>query len=324
MCMAISFKTKSHYFGRNLDLEMDMGQEIIVTPRNYPFKYLTQPTQDEHLAIIGMGIVSNKYPLYFDATNERGLSMAGLNFPRFASYKPRLPGKKNIAPFEFIPWILSKCATVAQAKDLIRETSLLNEPFDDKTPLTPLHWMIADKNESIVVEQTVNGMNIRENPVGVLTNSPAFPFHMLNLANYMNVSAGNPENRLSDEIDLKPYSRGLGAMGLPGDLSSASRFVRGTFTKLNSVCGDSEEESVTQFFHIMDSTKQTRGCCDLGDGKYEYTVYTSCCNTEKGIYYYKTYGNSRINAVSLRNTNPNRKTLYEFPLNITQDIQMQN
>lgn len=107
----------------------------------------------------------------------------------------------------------------------------------------------------------------------------------------MHLAVANHPNTFSDELVLNPYSRGMGGMGLPGDLSSQSRFVRVSFVKMNSLSGDSEEESVSQFFHILGSVDQQRGCCKLGEDKYEITLYTSCCNTDKGIYYYNTYDN---------------------------------
>ena len=100
MCTAITYKTRDHYFGRNLDLELSYGEEIVITPRNYPINFLHEQEKKKHLAIIGMGIIVDKYPLYFDATNEAGLSMAGLNFPGNAYYEEFSIGKKNIASFE--------------------------------------------------------------------------------------------------------------------------------------------------------------------------------------------------------------------------------
>ena len=112
MCTAVSYRTKDHYFGRNLDLEMSYGERVIITPRKYEFRFLYEGTVSEHYAIIGMGIVKNDYPLYFDATNEAGLSIAGLNFPDNAIYYPNKQGFVNIASYELIPWILSKCKNI--------------------------------------------------------------------------------------------------------------------------------------------------------------------------------------------------------------------
>ena len=135
---------------------------------------------------------------------------------------------------------------------------------------------------------------VYDDPVGVLTNNPPFPVQLFALNNYAGVSRKQPENPFAGTLKLDAYSRGMGAMGIPGDLSSQSRFVKAAFTKLSSVSGDSEKESVSQFFHILGSVDQQRGCCEVGDGKYEITIYTSCCNADKGIYYYTTYDLSLI------------------------------
>jgi choloylglycine hydrolase len=159
-----------------------------------------------------------------------------------------------------------------------------------------------------------DGLFVYDNPSGVLTNNPPFPMQMFNLNNFMSVSAKEPKNLFSEKLSLKAYSRGMGALGLPGDLSSQSRFVRAAFARLNSVSGEKEDESVSQFFHILDSVKQIRGLCELESGKYEITIYTSCANASRGIYYYTTYDNSRITAVSMQNVNLDGNLPVSFPL----------
>jgi len=296
MCTAISVTVGDNYFGRNLDYEHTFGEKITITPRNYLFSFKNGTNLQNHYAIIGMALPFDGYPLYFDATNEKGLSMAGLNFPHNAKYMQRQDDKENVASFEFIPWVLSGCKTVSEAKERIKNANITNEAFREDIKPTSLHWMIADREESIVVEQTCEGLKVFENPVGVLTNNPPFDMQMFNLNNYLSVSPKEPENKFSDKVNLAPYSRGMGAVGLPGDLSSMSRFVKAAFTKLNSVYTDTEEEIVHQFFHILYSVYQQRGCVRVGDNL-EITNYTSCCNATKGIYYYTSYNNLRIYAV---------------------------
>ncbi len=324
MCTAITYKTKDSYFGRNLDYEFSYSENITITPRNYTFNFRCEKPVKEHYAMIGMAYVYEGYPLYYDATNEVGLSMAGLLFPDNACYKGLAQGKCNISPFEFIPWVLATCENVEQAEELILKTNLVNIEFNKELPLSPLHWLVADEENSFVVEAVKEGVKIYKNPLGVLTNNPPFDMQMFNLSNYMFLSSKRAENRFSDKIDLKEYSRGMGAMGMPGDLSSQSRFVRAAFTKLNSVSGESEEESISQFFHILSSVEQQRGCVELGDDKYEITIYSSCCNMNKGIYYYKTYNNSQITAVDMRKENLEQKNLISYPLIDKEQIKIQN
>ena len=147
---------------------------------------------------------------------------------------------------------------------------------------------------------------------------------MFELNKYMQLSNKPPKNNLAKELNLKQYSRGMGAIGLPGDLTSQSRFVRVAFTKMNSISGEGEKESVSQFFHILNSVDQQRGCCELEDGKYEITIYTSCCNTNKGIYYYTTYDNHQITAIDMYKENLDGNKIIKYPLIKDEQIKMQN
>ena len=324
MCTAISYKTKDFYFGRTLDYDLSYGEQITVTPLNFPLHFRRCKVLDRHYALIGMAHIAQNYPLYYDAVNEKGLAMAGLNFVGNAKYFPAHSGKDNIASYAFVPWILAQCATVAEAKLLLQKIHLTEDAFSDQLPPAQLHWLIADKEESITVESVSDGLRIYPNPVGVLTNNPPFPQQMLNLRNYMQLTPGDPTNQFCKTLDLQPYSRGMGALGLPGDLSSQSRFVRAAFTKLNSVCDDSESSSVSQFFHILETVSQTRGCCRLPDGKHEITIYSACCNASRGIYYYTTYGNRQINAVDLHSEDLDGHELLGYPLLQAQNIHLQN
>ena len=324
MCTAITYKTKNSYFGRNLDLEYSYKETVTITPRNYPFNFRKVGSINKHYAIIGMAYVEGDYPLYYDAVNEKGLGMAGLNFPKNAYYHEIKEDKDNIAPFEFIPYILSKCASIEEVKELLKNINIANINFSDKLPASPLHWIIADKFSSITVESVKDGLKVYDNPVGVLTNNPTFDMQMFNLNNYMSLSIEPPVNNFSKKLDFDTYSRGMGALGLPGDLSSASRFVKATFTKMNSLSLDDENSSVSQFFHILTSVEQQRGCVHMGDDKYEITIYSSCLNMDKGIYYYTTYDNKQITAVDMHKENLDGDTLIYFDLVEGEHILHQN
>lgn len=323
MCTAITYRTKDHYFGRNLDFEYGFREAVTVTPRNYVFHFRRMPPMEHHYAMIGMATLASGYPLYFDGTNEYGLSIAALNFPQSARYGKEVPGKANIAPFEVIPWVLGDCKTVEEAERKLRNANIADLSFSAEYPVTPLHWIIADPQQAITLEQTEAGLQTHPNPVGVLTNEPPFPWHMMNLNNYLHLGNEAPENRFAPALPLQPYSRGMGAMGLPGDLSSASRFVKASFTKMNSVSKDAESASISQIFHILSSVAQQQGCVKIGH-LYEKTIYTSCCNTAKGIYYYTTYENSQITGVRLHGENLDGNEPVTFPLRNGQQIRMEN
>ncbi|MDD6063149.1 MAG: choloylglycine hydrolase [Oscillospiraceae bacterium] len=322
MCTAATYKTKDFYFGRTLDYEFSYGDEVVIMPRNFPLRFRSAGSMDSHYAIIGMAYVAGNDPLFYDGINEKGLGVAGLNFVGNACYRKRAENCDNVAQFEFIAWILGQCATVREARALLSRMNILDEPYSEQLPVAQLHWIIADRDEAITVECVRDGLKVYDNPVGVLTNNPPFEQQMFALNNYRNLSPKQPENCWS--IPLNAYSRGMGALGLPGDLSSQSRFVRVAYTKMHSLSDDTETQSVSQFFHILGSVDQQRGCCEVAQGKYEITIYTSCCNADKGIYYYTTYDNHQITAVDMHRENLDGETLVRYPLLQGEQIRFQN
>ena len=228
--------------------------------------------------MIGMASASPVFPLYAEAVNEKGFAMAGLNFPGNAFYRDASGSagdgtdRLELASFEMIAWFLGKCASVDEAEEYLDRLCIVDTAFAEQMPPAPLHWMLADKDRCLVIEQVREGLKIYENPVGVLTNNPPFDFHLMNLHNYMNLTAKSPGNRFADGVELKPFAQGMGAVGLPGDASSVSRFVRAAFLKWNSV----------------------RGSVVTEQGTYDITTYSCCANARTGVYYYKTYDDSRI------------------------------
>lgn len=298
MCTAFTLYSKEFYFGRNFDWEYSFGEEIVVTPRNYCFKFSDGLVSDEHYSIIGTALVKDDYPLYFDGMNEKGLVAAGLNFPGNAVYNKPEYDKTNITSYEFIPYILTRFSTVSDVVAFLREVNITGTAFSESLKPSPLHWIIADKYRCFTIEPVSEGLRIYENPLGVLTNNPVFPYHMHNVANYMKLSPDSCVSKAAESRGIEPYSLGLGAYGLPGDWSSASRFVRAFFEKTNITCGDTDEETISEVFHILDSCLVPRGCVHLDNGNNQYTRYSACFNN--GIYYYTTYENRQINAVDMK------------------------
>ena len=286
MCTAIAFHGKEFYFGRTLDHARSYGEEVVLAPRNFPLVFREAEDLPRHLAIMGMAHVENGYPLFYDAMNEAGLCMAGLNFTGFARYGH--PGRDRIAPFEFLPWVLGRCEDLDCAKSLLQSICLTRTDFSAALPCARLHWIIADRSGALTVESTGDGLHIYDNPVGVLPNDPTFP-HQRKL--------------LDREADL------------PGDLSSTSRVRRIAFTKSHARTAG----TVGDFFHILDIVTQVPGC--NGD---MFTRYTSCCAPQEGVYYYTTYENRAITAVDLHRENLDGTALSVFDLVKTQQFLPQN
>ncbi len=324
MCTAIKFTCNDNYFGRTLDLDRSYGEEVCIMPRSFPLSFRTMGEMTKHYAMIGMAAVVNGIPLYYDAVNECGLAMAGLNFPENAFYSPICDGKDNIAPFELIPWILGICKSVTEAEGLISKLSLANIPFSEELPLSPLHWMIADKDRAIVVEAMNDGTRIYENKVGVMTNNPPFNLQLENLEKYKNLRNDNKGIIRNLSLGYSDYCQGLGAVGLPGDASSMSRFVRGAFKLKNSTRPENESEAVGQFFHIMASVEMVKGECKTDEGNWDITGYTSCMNTDRGLYYYTTYTNRRISCVDINKADLQGDKISRFSLNLSESIGYQN
>lgn len=330
MCTGLSLQNgQNHYFGRNLDLEIDYPISVTITPRNYPFHFRNEPSDSSHYAMIGMSVNEDGYPLYFEGVNEKGLGVAGLAFWTSCKYYPVQEGKTNVASFEMIPYFLSKCASVAEAKEILKNFNITDETFSPNYPPSPLHWLISDEKESIVVESTKDhGLKVYENPYNVLTNEPEFPFHTNNLSFYANVS-----NKLHhfDSTRFAPdfpgfikFGAGMGSAGLPGGLDSISRFVRVAFARLNSICPDTEQANVSQFFHILDTVIQTRGSDQVKENDYEVTQYSCAVNTKTLRMYYKTYYNPSLNAVDLFKEDLEATTIKTIPVIRELQVNLQN
>lgn len=317
MCTALTVR---HLFGRTLDLELSYHEQVVVVPRRFPLPFRMAPPLSEHYAMVGMAHISQGFPLFYDAVNEAGLAMAALNFPRSAVYQSPRDGMDNLAPFELMVRVLGQCTTVDQAGQLLEQVNVVKLDFSPDLPSTPLHWLIADRERSVVAEPVAEGLRLYENPVGVLTNEPPFAFQLSHLTDFLSLSAAPPVHSFSPRLSLPPYSRGMGALGLPGDWSSRSRFVRAAFAAHNSTC----PTDITQFFHLMSCVEVPRGCVRLEDGQEVTSIYTSCCDLLRGIYHYVTYSNRQICAVDLHRENLNATGLTTFPLSVDQHLYLQN
>ena len=319
MCTAVAYQNGALYFGRNLDYEVTYGEQVTILPRHFPLHLRYGPVLRQHYAMIGMAHVRDSYPLYYDGCNEMGLCIAGLNFPKSAVYAAPGAGQ-NIAAFELIPWLLATAKDLAQAKAQLAACRLVGTPFSPDLPTAQLHWMIADETGCIALEYGPAGLQIYENPTGVLTNEPPFPMQLRALSAYRGLSPRQPESTFAPDLPLPPDSRGMGTVGLPGDLSSQGRFIRAAFVRANSLAPQEETASIGQLFHILDAVTQPRGCCQVAPGAWEYTQYTGCCSPATGTYYYTTYENRQITAVTMNEATRKGTTLRIFPLEKHQKI----
>ncbi len=317
MCTALSFYAAHHYFGRNLDLEYRYNEAAVITPRHFPLF-----ESREHYAILGTATIMDSYPLYYDAMNEHGLCVAALNFTHSAVYHKKLKEKINVPHFDVILKILCECKNTKEAKGLCENLNITDEPFDASLPISKLHWMVADRYASFVIEPREGGLRIYENPVGVLTNEPPFEFHLQSLKKYINLSPAPKDKTLWGSLDIEADSRVMGAVGLPGDSSSESRFVRAAFNLLHSYHPTDENESITQFFHLLGSVEVVAGTVRLAGGN-DRTQYSSCYDTDCLTYYYRTY-NSAIHALRMRERDMEASRLISYPLLFSEEFSFIN
>ena len=312
MCTAVCF---NGYVGRNLDIEKEYGEAIIITPRMYTLPFRREKNIKEHFAFIGIGTQSRGYPLYYDAANEHGLYMAGLNYVGNAKYHAPRDGSINLAPYELIPYILARCKDVEDARTELERVNLVSIPFSRELPTSELHFIITDRESAITVEPDEAGLSIYENKVGILANNPSFPYHVHNLNNYASLTNEPIINRFPNVVEFNEYSRGMGALGLPGDLSSESRFIRAAFHKLyHRPSGD-----VTDIFHLLSTVAMPNGSLKLDDS-YEITAYSSAVNLKSLTYYYKTYGSTTLCSADLFSENLSSPSLISYPLVTVKDV----
>lgn len=310
MCTAVNFFGENHIFGRTFDYERSFGQQVVSLPRHFFFGNFTSL-----YSIIGIAAMIDDMPLFFDGMNEEGLCGAALNFPFWSEYHKSLEEKINLASYELIAYVLGTCKNLNEARKKLEKVNITSDSIREDLPPTPLHWIFADAGGALVVESIREGVKIYENPHGVLANSPPFDYHLTRVSDFLPLHSGYPEKRLVGDSNAI-YSRGMGALGLPGDFSSSSRFVRALFLKKNvEDCG--ECPSVTKFFHVMDAVSIPYGVVKTEDDMPVSTIYTCCMDTRSKKYYFTTYFSRRIRAIR---HNPDDKGLRIYPMDSVEDI----
>ena len=303
MCTAIRFNDNkgNMFFGRNLDWTSGFGQKVVVTPRNYVYKsaFLGE-MRPRHGAIIGMAVVEDNTPLYFDCANEAGLAVAGLNFPGYADYAAgAVDEKTNVAQYEFPLWVMMNFQSVDEVEEALKNTVIVAKPFNDKMQVSELHYMIADNKRAIVVEYTENGMEVFSDDVDVLTNQPGFSWHRENLKNYMNLFSLMPKAVDWGGARITPFGSGALMCGIPGDYYPSSRFVRVAYLNTHYPVKSSELENVSRLFHTLGGVAMADGAAQAADGKYEITLYTGGYSAATKTYYYNTYEELAIRDVKM-------------------------
>ncbi|EEM88330.1 penicillin V acylase; cysteine peptidase; MEROPS family C59 [Bacillus thuringiensis serovar pulsiensis BGSC 4CC1] len=273
-----------------------------------------------------MGINHQGRIIMADGVNEAGMTCATLYFPGFATYSQSIDDNTtNLAPFDFVTWSLTQFNSVKELKKSVDSITFLDIPLPDLGLTPPLHWILADKwGDCIVLEPTSEGLKLYDNPLGVMTNSPEFNWHLQNLRQYIGLKSEPFAPTEWSNLPLSAFGQGSGSMGLPGDFTPPSRFVRAAYGKQNIQGIDSEEEGVSALFHILSNCEVPKGGVITEEGALDNTIYTSVMCMESGTYYYHTYDCRQIIAVHLFHENLDTDEIKAYPFQRKQKIFYEN
>lgn len=302
MCTSIRFSDgEGHlYLARNLDWTSGYGERVVATPTGHAPRSPFGAIESIRYAVIGMGIVEEGVPLYFDCGNDAGLAVAGLNFPGYAQYAsaPR-EGATNVAAYEFPLWLASQFSNVDEVEAALGDVVIVDRPINAKYPSSMLHWIIGDSSRAIVVEHTADGLHVFEDDVDVLANQPGFAWHHENLRNYLNASPGFPAETRLGGAALTAFGSGSLMRGIPGDYYSPSRFVRSAYVHAHYPQKSTEEENVSRAFHTLQQVAMVEGAAAMESGEFEKTIYTGLFSSRTSTYYWNTYDDPAIRSASL-------------------------
>ena len=303
MCTAVTFQSMQgeNFFGRTMDFSHSIDPGIYVIPKNYIWHSLaTGKKYIDHYSFVCMGQQADDMLGFFDGVNERGFAAAVLYFAGYAYYDLPINNKEEIASLDFLHYILGRCESVDDLKVLLENICIVGVQDPVTKTAAPLHWIATDRSgKCVVIEQTKAGLEIIDNPIGVMANSPDFNWHLTNLRNYMDVSIHQEKEVYWGNVSLTPFGQGGGTMHLPGGFTSPERFVRTSFLKTHVSVPETQSETLMTCFHIMNSVFIPKGIVVTDRGTDDYTKYIAFMNTNTCEYYFKTYENDQITRVSL-------------------------
>jgi choloylglycine hydrolase len=311
-------------YARTLEFGADLQSQVLFLPRGYQTIGTTASgspglTWKARYAAVGMNAYD--HDIFADGVNEQGLAAGIFYFPGYAGYQKVTPQdeSQSIAPWELVTWMLTNFATVEEIKAALPSIKVAAVPYGNKNDVPPLHYTARDASGgSLVIEYVDGELHTYDNPIGVITNSPTFDWHQTNLRNYVNLSTVNASPVSIDGVTLAPFGQGSGLVGLPGDFTPPSRFVRAVALSQDALPGEDAEDTVKVAFHVLDSFDIPRGAVRPPAGSnepLEYTQWTSASDLKNRKYYFHTYDDRRVRSVSLEEFNLDATEPTTFPLN---------
>ncbi|AZZ59943.1 choloylglycine hydrolase family protein [Oenococcus sp. UCMA 16435] len=322
----INTMDNTNVLARTMDFTIEMAKNVVYTPKEK--KIASSYGEDDFyiskLPFIGMGIqMPDDGPVTFDGVNQAGLTAATLYFPRYASYKKAKEANKlAVSPDKVISFILANCKTIQDTKKAFETEITIVDRQNPILGLTaPLHYIFMDKSgKALIVEPTENGIKIYDHSVGVMTNSPDYPWHETNLRNYLTINPNQHQSVNWLGKTLNPFSQGSGSFGLPGDYTPTSRFIRAAFLRNFVEKPKDETHAVNIAANILKSVSIPKGIVINEENKSDYTCYSSYMSAQTQSYYFSTYGNQRIRKVSLSEKLLSHTDYLSFPVEDNEDI----
>ena len=324
-CTGIMLKTKDKnvVHGRTLEFAINVDSSVAVIPRNYEFKG-TSPTGSglNYTSKYGaVGVIAFDNPALLDGINEKGLSVGTFYLPGFAGYSRATADnqKMSLSPADFPNWLLTQFATIDEIKAAINSVVIVPtvlKGWGDESP--PFHYIVYEKDGKSLVIEPVNGkLSYFDNPLGVLTNSPGFEWHMTNLRNYINLTTWDAKPLTVDGLTLSSFGAGSGMVGLPGDFTPPSRFVRAAIYSITATPVETSEAAVAQGFHILNQFDIPVGVSKLeanGVTYTDFTLMTAVRDPNQLKFYYKTFDDPTVKVVDLKTFDLNATTIKTAPM----------
>lgn len=324
-CTSFRIKTTDGavIFVRTMEFGVDLHSTVAVVPQNHKFvgtapEGKSGKSWKTKYAFIGPNAV-NDNNFIMDGMNEKGLSAALLYLPGYAKYQEVKPDQYDttIAPEELCTWILSRFSTIEEVKsgiDQVKVAAIKNKLGF----ISPLHYVVHDVDGNcLVIEYLRDGVKLYDNPLGVMTNSPPLDWHLINLRNYVNLKAQNVSKEKLGNLTLFPIGQGSGLLGLPGDYTPPSRFVRIAFLAQNAAPVKTAEEGVNLGFHLMNNIDIALGTVRQKHGEkvdLEMTQYVTLYDLKNGRLYYRTYTNHDIRVVDMTKLDLTSPVIKNIPM----------
>lgn len=305
MCTAITLvsQQKETFLGRNMDFSYEIEPHLYIVPRHYPWNSaLCERKIRSSYRFIGIGQQLDGLLAFFDGVNEMGFAAAALYFPGYAEYdtQAEVRSADQVGSFDFLQYILGNCASVKDLTAILENLSVIGLEDPVTGTVAPLHWIAADRSgDCAVIEMTEKGKEVLSNPIGVMSNSPDFRWHMTNLRNYMEAGPRQMDEAYWGNVRLTPFGQAGGTRLLPGGFTSPERFVRAAYLKSHIPEPRNRREAIVSCFHIMESVTVPKGAVITSRNTYDYTKYTAFINTNTCEYFFRTYDNMQIGTVSL-------------------------